>query len=225
MMRRWLAVMVFVGGMGVSAKAQMVLGEGPRNPKTPVKDASMLKPPAGAKVAVVEWTDMECPFCAVAFPIVHAAAAKAKVPVVHYDFMIPGHPWSPTAEVFARYLRDKVSPVVETEYRREVFAKQMTIASVDDLDRFTRAFMATQHKPMPAVVDPVGKLRREVQADHDLGLKMGLMHTPTVFVVTRERWIDVANLNEMEHAIQMAQAEAATEKVAKPQQRRAVARK
>ncbi len=166
---------------------------------------------------------MQCPFCAYAFPIVRAAAAKAKVPIVHYDFMIPGHQWSPTAEVFARYLRDKVSAELELEYRREVFVKQMTIAGPDDLDRFTRAFIAAHHKTMPMVVDPTGRFKKEVQADHDLGLKMGLMKTPEIFVVTRTRWIDVANINELEAAITTAQAEAA--KASGPVQRKVAGRK
>jgi protein-disulfide isomerase len=190
------------------AHAQTVLGEGPRNKATQVKDASMLKPPAGAKVAVVEWTDMECPFCAYAFPVVRAAAARARIPVVHYDFIIPGHQWSPQAELFARYLRDKVSPEMELEYRREVFARQRAIATREDLDGLTRAFMAAHGKAMPFVVDPDDRLKKEVLADHNLGLRMGLTHTPTIFVVTRDRWIDVANVQELDHAIQMAEAEA-----------------
>ena len=30
----------------------------------PFKDTSMLKPPAGARVAIYEFEDMECPLCA-----------------------------------------------------------------------------------------------------------------------------------------------------------------
>lgn len=37
-------------------------------PFTNVKDSSMLKPPAGYRVAVLEWEDLECPDCARAFP-------------------------------------------------------------------------------------------------------------------------------------------------------------
>src|SRR5690242_13545930 len=43
------------------------------------KDTSMFKPPAGARVAVVEFEDLECPACSHAFPIVHAAAAHYKI--------------------------------------------------------------------------------------------------------------------------------------------------
>ena len=98
---------------------------------TQVKDSSMLKPPSGAKVAIVEWEDLECPACMHAFPIVHEAANHYHIPIVRYDFQILGHVWSHEGSIYARYLQDKVSPELATEYRREVFASQyrMTCAS------------------------------------------------------------------------------------------------
>src|SRR6476469_6997932 len=50
------------------------------------KDTSMFKPPAGARVAVVEFEDLECPACSHAAPVVHAAVAHYKIPLVRYDF-------------------------------------------------------------------------------------------------------------------------------------------
>ena len=42
------------------------------------QDTSMLKPPAGAKVAIYEFDDLECPACAHALPIVHAGGGLAR---------------------------------------------------------------------------------------------------------------------------------------------------
>jgi protein-disulfide isomerase len=181
------------------------------HPATPVKDASMLKPPAGRRVAIVEWTDLECPACAHAFPIVHAAADQARIPIVHYDFLITGHPWSPMAAVYARYFQDKVSPAISTEYRREVFASQMRIGSPDDLKQYTAQFAASHHVTLPFVLDPTGQLRREVDADKDLGHRMGLTHTPTIFVVTTHHYIDIANADDIEQGIKQAEEMAAKE--------------
>jgi protein-disulfide isomerase len=194
-----------------SAVAQTAVGVGPSHPATPVKDSSMLKPPAGAKIAVVEWTDMECPSCAAAFPVVHVSLKQYKVPLVHYDFLIPSHDWSRQAAVFARYLQDRVSAELAEEYRREVFASQTRIGSPSDLDRFTQQFMQTHGKAMPFVLDPDGKLLKKVEADRDLGLKMGLQHTPTIFVVTAKRWIDVADVMYLDTALDMAKADVAKE--------------
>ena len=57
---------------------------------TQVRDASPLKPPAGARVAIVEFADMECPDCARANPLLKEAAAQYKIPWIRYDFP-PAH--------------------------------------------------------------------------------------------------------------------------------------
>src|ERR1039457_4214046 len=107
----------------------------------PFKDTSMFKPPAGARVAIVEFEDLECPACAHAYPIVHAAAAHYNIPLVRYDFPLGGaHIWSGDAAVWARYLQDKVSPKTAEDYRGAIFAAQIGISSKDDMLNFTRRF-------------------------------------------------------------------------------------
>src|SRR5271167_4020709 len=90
----------------------------------PFKDTSMFKPPAGARVAILEFEDLECPACAHAFPIVHAAVAHYNIPLMRKDFPLQQHIWSFDAAVWARYLQDKVSPKTADEYRGAVFAAQ-----------------------------------------------------------------------------------------------------
>lgn len=167
-----------------------------------------VKPPAGVKVAIVEYEDLECPACAAAFPTVHAAAHHYNIPVEEHFFQIPGHAWSHEAAIFSNYLKAKVSPQLAEEYRREVFASQYRISSKDDLRNFTQAFMAKAGKQMPFVVDPTGQFDKEVNASTDDGIKFGLQHTPTIFVVTANRWIEVANTNDLYAAIDQAEAEA-----------------
>jgi protein-disulfide isomerase len=105
----------------------------------PFHDTSILKPPAGAKVAIYEFEDLECPACAQAFPLVHAAAAQYKVPLVRRDYPWPFHAWSFDAAVTARYIEDTISPSLADTFRGDVFANQASIASKEDLDRFTRS--------------------------------------------------------------------------------------
>ena len=180
----------------------------PPNQLSPFKDTSQLKPPAGSKVAVIEYEDLECPACAHAFPIVHAAVSHYKIPLEEYDFQIQGHIWSHEAAVFAHYLKAKVSPPLAEEYRREVFASQYRIASKDDLRNFTQSFMTKAGKQMPFVVDPTGQFDHEVNATTDQGVKLGLQHTPTIVVVTPTRWIEVADVSQMYAAIDQAEADA-----------------
>src|SRR5258707_11914391 len=71
------------------------------------KDTSMLRAPAGSRVAIFEFEDLECPACAHAFPIVHTAVEKYKIPLLRHDFPLWGaHIWSFDAAVIARYIQD-----------------------------------------------------------------------------------------------------------------------
>ena len=201
-----LAFTLAIGLSSVAASAQTSL---PPNQVTNFRDTSMLKPPAGAKLAVIEWEDLECPACAHAFPFVHQAVAHYHIPLVRYDFLIPGHLWSHQAADYARWMQDKISPEIATDYRRQVFASQFRIASQDDLKQFTQTFLQGHAKQMPFVLDP--EFDREVQADDDLGKKLGLMETPTIIVATPRRWIQVKDVSQLYAAIDQAEADVARE--------------
>jgi protein-disulfide isomerase len=197
-----VGLIVLVGGLGAGAQTSV-----PPNQVSHFADTSMLKPPAGAKVAIVEWEDLECPYCAHAFPFVHAAINHYKIPLVRYDFHIPGHVWSHEGALYARYLEDKVSPELATEYRRELFASQEKIANKDDLNRFTKEFFAAHGKELPFVLDPTGQLEREVNEGDVLGRRLNSrMYTPTIIVVTPTAWIEVKDVADLYEAIDQAEA-------------------
>lgn len=141
-----------------------------------------LKPPPGSRVAIVEFDDMECPACAEANPVLMEAAAKYKISWIRHDFLIPGHPWSPNAAVYARWF-DTKSKTIGSEYRDSVFAGQPSIYNRRDLLLFTQKFAGSHGLQLPFMVDPQGKLEAEVQADVALGKRMGITETPTIFIV------------------------------------------
>lgn len=180
----------------------------PPNQATPFKDTSSLKPPPGARVAIIEYEDLECPYCARAFPVVHAAVNRYHLPLEEYDCQVPSHHWSHEAAVFAHYLRAKVSPEIALAYRSAVFAAQPRIATHEDLLRFTQTFMKDHGQAMPPVVDSSGDYDREVKATTAQALQMGVMGTPTILVVTPTRWIQVKDVDKLDAAIQQAEAEA-----------------
>jgi protein-disulfide isomerase len=165
--------------VAAAAQAQFV----PPETGTQVHDASALKPPAGARVAIVEFADYECPDCARANPLLKEAAAKYKIPLVRHDFPLPMHNWSFTAAVNARWF-DTKSKALGDEYRDQVFANQISIYSPAILAQFTEKFAADHHIALPFAVDPQGKLAAEVKADYALGQRIGIEHTPTIWVVT-----------------------------------------
>ncbi len=160
-------------------------------------DTSMLRAPAGARVAIYEFEDLECPACARAFPIVRAAVEKYKIPLIHRDFPLKMHVWSFDAAVNARYIQDKISPQLAEDYRRAVFSNQASIASKDDLNAFTQKFFQSHGKSMPFVVDPNGLFTAEVRSDYTLGERVGLTQTPTIFIVTQKGYTEVHDVTQL----------------------------
>ncbi|HVU45876.1 MAG TPA: thioredoxin domain-containing protein [Terracidiphilus sp.] len=146
-------------------------------------NASLLKLPAGVRVAIVEFDDMQCPACAHANPLLAQAAAKYKIPWIRHDFLIPYHNWSKTAAINARWF-DTKSKGLGDEYRNEVFANQNSIETPVQLMQFTQRFAQSHGIAMPFAVDPQGKLQAEIDADVALGKQIGISSTPTIYIVT-----------------------------------------
>ena len=210
------ATILFALSAGVPAHAQY---SAPPNTGSTFKDTSMLKPPAGAKSAIFKFEDLECPACAHAYPIVHAAAERYKIPIVRHDFPLQMHIWSRDAAITARYLQDKVSPQIAEEFRGAVFAAQMSIASKEDLNHFTQKFFQNHKLNMPFVMDPSGLFAAEVNADYTLGERIGITQTPTIWVVTQKNWVQVTDINQLYATIDTMQAQVAsstTASTAKP---------
>ena len=197
--------LVLVVASIVPASAQVAM---PPTNATAFRDTSMLKPPAGAKVAIIEFEDLECPLCAQVSPLVQGAMSRYHIPRVHHDFIITGHVWSRAGAIYARYLEDKVAPKVAEDYRRDVFANQRLIASQDDLQMYTRRWFQSHGQQMPFVLDPTGRCAAEVEADCRLGTRLGIGHTPTIVVATAHQWIEVTEPSQLYAAIDRAEAEA-----------------
>ena len=174
---------------------------------TGFKDTSMLRAPAGTRVAIYEFEDLECPACAHAFPIVHTAVEKYKIPLLRHDFPLKMHIWSFDAAVIARYIQDKISPQAAEDYRRAVFANQISIASKEDLTAFTQKYFQSHGRQMPMIIDPNGLFAAEVRADTTLGERVGLTQTPTIFIVTQKGFTQVNDVTQLYAMLDTAIAE------------------
>lgn len=144
-------------------------------------DGSSLKPPPGARVAIVVFEDLECPRCALAYPQVWEAGKAHNVPVVLHDFPLSIHPWSFDAAVFARYF-DTKSQKLGDDFRGYIFKNQQQIDK-QNLRQYVDKFANDNKTPLPFVLDADGQLKAKVIADRDLGNQIGLQHTPTIFVI------------------------------------------
>ena len=152
-------------------------------PTTQVHDPSALRPPVGARVAIGEFEDMECPDCAHANPLLKEASEKYHIPWVRHDFPLPFHNWSFDAAVDARWF-DTKSKKMGDDYRDFIFANQISINTRGDLTQYTESFAKSHELALPFAIDPQGKLAAEVKGDYALGQRVGIEHTPTIWVVT-----------------------------------------
>lgn len=185
---------------------------------TNVLDASALKPPPGAKIAIVEFDDLECPACAQANPLLMSAVAQYKIPWVRHDLLIPSHNWSRYAAISARWF-DQKSPALGNEYRNAVFANQTSIFNPLMLHQFTQKFAQSHGVQLPFDMDPNGKLANEVEADNQLSRRTGINVTPTIFIVTETphgpHYVEVTDHTKLFQMIDAAEAELKKEQPAR----------
>ncbi len=186
------------------AAAQIAM---PASGATSFRDTSSFKPPAGAKVAIIEFEDLECPLCAQVSPLVTAAMSRYHIPRVHHDFLIQSHAWSRAGAIYARYLEDKISPEMAEDFRRDVFAQQRLIAGPDDLQQFACRWFQAHGQQMPFLIDPSGHCATEVQADCMLGVRAGIQHTPTLIVASAKEWIEVTDPSQLYAAIDRVESD------------------
>jgi protein-disulfide isomerase len=161
---------------------------------------------------MIEFEDMECPDCGRANPLLKEAAAKYKIPWVRHDFPLPMHAWSFKAAVYARWF-DTKSKALGDEYRDEVFANQVSIYSPDALRQFTEKYAAGHNLNIPFALDPEGKLAADVKADYALGQRIGIEHTPTIWIVTANSkgapFVEVVDRTKLYQLIDQALADTA----------------
>jgi protein-disulfide isomerase len=167
-MKRFFNILVMTGLLALSACAFAA-------------DAASLKPPRGAKVAIVMFEDLQCPDCSRAYPMVWEVAAAHKVPVVLHDFPLPMHNWAFEAAVWARYF-DQISSDMGNDFRKFIYANQIQV-SRDNVLQWAQRFAGENRIAVPLDKDPDGKLAELVKADFALGQRIGVEHTPTIWVV------------------------------------------
>lgn len=173
------------------------------------QDPSLLRPPKGAPVAIVVFEDLQCPKCRVDSPMEQQAAKTHKVPLVRHDFPLPMHNWSYKAAIMARYF-DTHSKELGDQFRDYIFQHQPEIIP-DNLQRFAQKFAADHKVDLPFVIDPQGKLAAAVNADKDLGNRLHIAHTPTIYVVSSRNpsrpFVEVTDSSQLFQTVEAMQTE------------------
>jgi protein-disulfide isomerase len=191
----------FVWGAGLLMTLAASGQEQPLHPQ----DTSALHPPAGSKVAIVEFADLECPMCGRENPVIQRAVDQYHVAWVRHDLPLPMHNWSFQAAVNARWF-DTKSKKLGDEYRNTVFANQSSIETKSDLQTFTEKFAREHGTSLPFVMDPQGTLAASVKADAALAQRMGVNATPTSWVVTNHGFKQVMDYSKLYQMLDEAEA-------------------
>jgi protein-disulfide isomerase len=147
--------------------------------------SAVLRPPKGAKVAIVVFEDLQCPDCSRAAPLLREAAKSYKIPQVRYDFPLPKHGWAREAAIYAKFF-DSKSEALGGDFRDYIFGNQAAIGK-DNLRTHAEKFAAEHELALPSSVDPKGELDGKVQRDIDAGTSVGVRRTPTIYVVSAAR--------------------------------------
>jgi protein-disulfide isomerase len=168
-----------------------------------------LRPPKGAQVALVVFEDLQCPDCRRAAPLVEEAARTYKIPVVRHDFPLPMHNWSYDAALIARYF-DTQSKQLGNDFRDYIFQHQPEITP-PTLRSFAEKFAADHKVDLPFAVDPQGKLADGINQDKNLGQRVGINHTPTIYVVSNKTqgkpFVEVVDRSQLFQLIDAMKAE------------------
>ena len=157
-------------------------------------DTSALHPPAGSRMALVVFEDLQCPACAKADPLLTQAERNYGLPLVRHDFVIPNHAWSKEAHIMARFF-DTISPKLGEDFRQYIFANQTAIYKTN-LREFADKFAAAHRTALPAFYDPSGALRAKVDADTELGKATGVHQTPTIWVVSNSARVPAVEVTD-----------------------------
>lgn len=173
------------------------------------QDPNLLRPPKGSAIALIVFEDLQCPKCRADSPLEEQAAKAHNIPLVRHDFPLPMHNWSLNAAIMARYF-DSKSKQLGDAFRDYIFQHQPEITPAN-LQTYAQNF-ATAHKTdLPFVIDPQGKLAAEVNADKELGRKVGIQHTPTLYVVSSKNpsrpFMEVTDSTQLYQMIEAMQSE------------------
>ena len=167
-----------------SARAKLQAADGPAlGPKTPV-------------ISIVEFSDLQCPHCKAAQPIVEKLAADfPQVRIVFQQFPLPAslHPWAMKAAEYTDCAA-RVNPGAFWKYLDAIFENQgsIALATADDKLKELAAAAGLDADKIASCATAAGTEAR-VKKSMELGQSLDVSQTPTFFINGR-RMLRVADI-------------------------------
>ena len=147
----------------------------------------MCKGPKDAKVTAVEFADFECPYCALARPMMaELVKAKPNVRVCYLPFPLSAHPNAIPSGQAALFARDQGK---FWQMHDALFENQLTLSegSIKELAKKLGLDDGALAKAMAA-----GKYKDELEASKEAGKNAGVDSTPSVYINGRKLTLGIS---------------------------------
>jgi protein-disulfide isomerase len=143
--------------------------------------------PADAPVIVVEFSDLQCPHCKEAQPIIDKLMAEEKnARLVFQNFPLPSHDWAAKAAYYGDCI-GRTSPDAFWKYAASVYDSQKDITAANADEKLTAlADKAGVKGPDTAACAAKPETMTRVQNSIALGTALEVTGTPTLFVNGRK---------------------------------------
>lgn len=143
--------------------------------------------PATAPVTVVEFSDLQCPHCKAAQPILDKLLSEdTNVRVVYQNFPLPGHDWADMAAGYADCIGRKSSSNNNDNFWKfvgDVFDAQSDITAANAAEKLTALADQSGEKGTEiAACASSPDTTARVQHSVALGKSVGVNGTPTIFI-------------------------------------------
>ncbi len=142
---------------------------------------------ANSSVLIVDFSDLQCPHCKIAFPTLERLIAEEpQAKLVYENFPLPMHPWAQKAAQYADCVAQKNNDAF-WKFAAAVFEQQDTIKPEEADAKFTDMATAAgvDGKAVAACAAEPSTVAR-VKQQFDLGRELDVSATPTVFVNGRK---------------------------------------
>jgi protein-disulfide isomerase len=145
------------------------------------------KGPASSSLLIVEFSDLQCPHCKAAQPVIERLLTdNPNARFVFENYPLPQHEWAMKAAEFATCIADQNQQAfwkfVNSVYDQQ---EQITAANADSkLNELASAAGANAQQAAGCSAQPAAKDR--VQQSLDLGKEVGVTGTPTLFLNGRK---------------------------------------
>jgi protein-disulfide isomerase len=145
------------------------------------------KGPADASLVIVEFSDLQCPHCKAAQPIIDRLLSdNPNARFIFENYPLPQHEWAFKAAEFANCVADQNQQAfwkfIQAVYEQQ---EQITVANADaKLSELATGAGANAQQAASCSAQPAARYR--VQQSLDLGKDVGVTGTPTVFLNGRK---------------------------------------